>query len=180
MNLFVCVDENLNILSLNHFKPYKNVMENISKLLENKAVVFDNEFLDYISAVPTCSKIIFDENIKSNLPEFLYPLSNMKEKIVGNMEDLFDHLKRLEDKNIFILGHKLFDELFPFVSDIYILNLMGTVENSDKFIDIKSNQNWKFIMYSEPIYENGKTFYFSHFKRKRDKLEYSQLEEMGL
>ncbi|NCB48198.1 MAG: hypothetical protein EOM55_01005 [Clostridia bacterium] len=180
MNLFVCVDEQLNILSLNYFKPFIKTMESVDKILENKAVIFDNEFMDYISAVPTCCKIIFDENIKSVLPEFLSPLSSVKEKIVSNMEDLLDYLKRLEDKNIFILGHKLFDYFFNYVDNIYQLNIMGVVEGKDKFMDIKSNQNWKFVMYSEPIYENGKTMFFSHYKRKRDKLEYSQLKEMGM
>lgn len=180
MNLFVCVDENLNILSLNYFKPFKKTMERITTLLENKAVVFDNEFLDYISAVPICNKTIYDENIQDNLPEFLSPLSSVKEKIVGNIKDLLEHLKRLEDKNIFILGHKLFDYFIPYVDNIYQLNLMEVLPDRDKFVDIKSNQNWKFVMYSEPIYENGKTMYFSHYKRKRDKLEYSQLEQMRI
>jgi len=180
MNLFVCVDANLNILSLNYFKPFEKTIKTIRKLLENKAVVFDNEFQDYISSVPTCSKIIYDENVKTNLPEFLSPLPSTKETVIGNMKELFEHLKRVEDKNIFIIGHKLFEEFFPFVNDIYQLNLMETVQAKDKFMDIKSNQNWTFVMNSEPIFENETTLYFTHYKRKRVKHESSQLEEIGL
>lgn len=113
MNLFVCVDERLNILSLNHFKTFEKTIDKIHNLLENKAVVFDNEFLEYISGVPTCSKIVYDENIKSNLPEFLSPLSNTKEKVIGSMKELFEYLRRLEDKNIFIIGHKIFENFSP-------------------------------------------------------------------
>ena len=178
MNLFVCVDENLNILSLNHFKPYKKTMVKIKELLENKAVVFDNEFIDYISNVPSCSKIIYDENIKSNLPEFLLPVLKTKEKVFGNFKDLFDHLKRLEDKNIFIIGHKIFQDFLPFVNDIYQLNILEILPDKDKFMNIKENQNWKLMMNSEPIFENERTIYFTHYKRKRDKLEFSQLEEI--
>ncbi len=166
MNLFVCVDENLNILSLNHFKPYKKTMQQIRDLLENKAIVFDNEFLNYVSCVPECTKIIFDENSGPILPEFMRPLSKSKEKLIGEKQELFDYLRRLEDKNIFVIGHKIFKIFLPSVTDIYLLTIMDCVPSSARLIDIRKNAKWQNVNHSDPIFENERVLYFSHYVRK--------------
>ncbi len=169
MNLFVCVDEELSILSLNFFKPFENTLLEIKNLLRNNVVVCDDEYNDYISLLPVCSKIILDEKTQSNLPDFFSPLGTTKEKIVGTQSELFFHLRRLQNKKIYVIGHNLIHDFLPLVTDVYQLNMLSKAPTpSQKFTDLSTNQHWKFVAYTEPVYENKRTFYFSHYKRKTD------------
>lgn len=181
MNLFVCVDEDLNILSLNFFQPFKNTLQEIKTLLKNNVVVCDDEYNDYISLLPICKKIILDEKTQTNLPDFYSPLSSSKEKIVSNQSELFFHLRRLQNNKIYIIGHKLINDFLPIATDVYQLNMLSkTSLPSQKFTDMSTNQHWQFVAYTEPVYENKHTFYFSHYKRKNDQKKPRRSIELDL
>jgi len=180
MNLFVCVDENLNILSLNFFNSHLGALSKIKQLLNNKVLVFDDEFPDYILCTPPSTRVIYDPEVESKMPDFLSPLFATKDKVVGTKKLLYETLRRLEDENIFILGHKVFKEFLPFINDIYQLNVMQKTSPADKFFDVKDDQVWCLAENSEPLFEDGTTFYFSHFRRKREKTSSNQLEDVKM
>ena len=89
-------------------------------------------------------------------------------KVVNSEEDLWEELSQFEPDDIFLIGGaSLYNRFYKYCSKLYITKMEGDL-NADAFIvNIDEDEDYSLVSESEPVTENGITFRFVVYERRR-------------
>ncbi|MBQ3292434.1 MAG: dihydrofolate reductase [Mogibacterium sp.] len=93
-------------------------------------------------------------------------------KIVHDEYELFDALAQYDPDDVFLIGGaSLYNRFYKYCNKLYITKMDADL-NADAFIkDIDKDDDFEVISESEPVTENGITFRFVLYRKKKEGLD---------